>query len=82
MDPDEIVECEIERQRVNMRVQLFREGIREPREAPHMHAHREVLPLYMRDKLSCLASSKKFSLKRPSEDLGAHQDTLVLRLPA
>jgi hypothetical protein len=24
---------------------LLREGIREPLEAPHLHAHREVLPL-------------------------------------
>lgn len=43
MDAAEIVEGEVERQRVNVVFELLREGVRQPREAPHRHAHGEVL---------------------------------------
>jgi hypothetical protein len=28
--------------------QLLRESVRQPRESPHLHPHRKVLPLYVR----------------------------------
>ena len=45
MNAGEVVEHEIERQRVNVVLQLLAERIGQPGEAPHGHAHGEVLAL-------------------------------------
>ena len=42
----EIVEGEIERERMNVRIDLFRECVGRLCEATHMHAHRKVLELH------------------------------------
>lgn len=48
VDAHEVVEHKVQRQRVNVRVDLFGEGVRQPREAAHVHPHAEVLPLDVR----------------------------------
>src|SRR4029079_17376329 len=48
VDAAEIVEHEIERNRVNVVVELLAESVREPGEPPHGHAHGEVLALDIR----------------------------------
>jgi hypothetical protein len=48
MDADEIVIEELMRQRVAVILDLFREGVRQPREAAHAHPHIEVLALDIR----------------------------------
>ena len=40
-----VIEDEVERDGVNLAVELLGEGVGEPRETPYRHAHREVLAL-------------------------------------
>ena len=45
MHPDEVVEHEVERQRVNVVLELLAEGVRQAREAAVLHADRKVRAL-------------------------------------
>ena len=48
MDAHEIVVHEVNRDGMGVILGFFREGIRQPREAPHSHPHVEILPLGIR----------------------------------
>lgn len=43
MLPYEVVPDGVERDHVNVTLELFREAVGQPREAAHVHPHREVL---------------------------------------
>lgn len=47
MDAGEVVEREVQRERVNVVLQLLQEAVGEPGKPTHGHAHRKVLALNM-----------------------------------
>jgi len=47
VDAGEVVVHEVQRHGVHQVLDLLGEGIGQPRESPHPHSHREVLPLYV-----------------------------------
>lgn len=47
MDADEVIPDGVERDHVGVVLELLRESVGQPREAAHVHSHREVLALHI-----------------------------------
>jgi len=48
VDAHEVVEGEVERERVNVVRELLGEGVRQPSEPAHAHSHGQIVPLDVR----------------------------------